>query len=112
MEVKELVNKEEIIAIPIIPKESRHYQTCNLDDAYEQGWNDLQKCIENLPLIHIKKGHWIKMDSWSEGAGMAEDYGYWWKCDQCGREIKGDWTECGENFCPQCGSDNRGRVNG
>jgi len=35
--------------LPVIPKEYREYQTSNLDDAYEQGWNDLQKCIESLP---------------------------------------------------------------
>ena len=35
--------------MPVMPKEHREYQTFNLDDAYEQGWNDLQKCIEALP---------------------------------------------------------------
>ena len=52
-------------------------------------------------------GHWIRDRSWSEGVGMGESYGHYWKCDKCGHLERGDWGECGCNFCSNCGSDNR-----
>lgn len=45
----DVVSKQAAISLPVMPKEYRKYQTYNLDDAYEQGWEDLQKCIERLP---------------------------------------------------------------
>ena len=47
----DLISRQAATTIPVMPKEHRYYQTNNLDDAYEQGWNDLQECIENLPPI-------------------------------------------------------------
>lgn len=49
-------------------------------------------------------GRWIKKDYWSEGVGMGESYGYYYKCSECGRRVQGDYNECGYNFCPNCGS--------
>ena len=43
------IDRQAAITLPVMPKEHREYQTYNLDDAYEQGWFDLQECIENLP---------------------------------------------------------------
>lgn len=65
--------------------------------------------IKQLPSTqpeHIR-GHWICDRSWSEGVGMGESYGHYWKCDKCGHLEQGDWGECGCNFCSNCGSDNR-----
>ena len=45
----DLISRQAAITLPVMPKEHREYRTFNLDDAYEQGWNDLQKCIESLP---------------------------------------------------------------
>ena len=47
----DLIDRQAATTIPVMPKEHRHYQTFNLDDAYEQGWYDLQECIENLPSV-------------------------------------------------------------
>ena len=47
----DLIDRQAATTIPVMPKEHRHYQTFNLDDAYEQGWYDLQECIENLPAV-------------------------------------------------------------
>ena len=33
------------------PKENREYQTSNLDDAYDKGWDDCQSYIYTLPPI-------------------------------------------------------------
>ena len=65
--------------------------------------------ISELPPTQTEciKGHWICDRSWSEGVGMGESYGHYWKCDKCGHLEQGDWGECGCNFCSNCGSDNR-----
>ena len=47
--MSDLISRQAAIALPVMPKEHREYQTYNLDDVYEQGWFDLQKCIEELP---------------------------------------------------------------
>lgn len=47
--MNDLISRQDAITLPVMPKEHREYQTYNLDDAYEQGWLDLQKCIEQLP---------------------------------------------------------------
>lgn len=59
--VGDIISKRAATTIPVMPKEHRHYQTNNLDDAYEQGWNDLQECIENLPTVQPQqmKGRWL-----------------------------------------------------
>ena len=43
------ISRQAAITIPILPVEHRKYQTMNLDDAYELGWRDCQKYIEDLP---------------------------------------------------------------
>ena len=65
--------------------------------------------IKQLPPAQPERirGHWICDISWSEGVGMGESYGHYWKCDKCGHLEQGDWGECGCNFCSNCGSDNR-----
>ena len=49
--MSDLISKQAAITLPVMPKEHREYQTQNLDDAYEQAWFDLQKCIEKLPSV-------------------------------------------------------------
>ena len=39
---------------------------------------------------------------------MGESYGHYWKCNQCNNIVKGDWSQCGDNFCSNCGADMRG----
>lgn len=50
----DLISRTAAVSIPVLPKEYREYQTMNLDDAYEQGWFDCQKCIEELPSAEPK----------------------------------------------------------
>lgn len=57
----EYISKKAAATIPVLPKEHRKYQTCNLDDAYEQGWFDLQKCIEDLPSVQPEQ-QWTSND--------------------------------------------------
>ena len=68
-----------------------------------------RKLIDEQPTVqpeHIR-GHWIRDRSWSEGVGMGESYGHYWKCDKCGHLEKSNGGVCGCNFCSNCGSDNR-----
>ena len=67
------------------------------------------EAVKQLPPAQPERirGHWICDISWSEGVGMGESYGHYWKCDKCGHLEQGDWGECGCNFCSNCGSDNR-----
>lgn len=95
------ISRQAATTIPVMPKEHRHYQTNNLDDAYEQGWNDLQECIENLPSAQPKRGKWIIMD-----AGFPVP-----KCSVCGEKAymrKRSYY----NFCPNCGADMKGNEDG
>lgn len=71
-----------------------------------QNYRDKMNELPSAQPEHIR-GHWICDRSWSEGVGMGESYGHYWKCDKCGHLEQGDWGECGCNFCSNCGSDNR-----
>jgi hypothetical protein len=74
----DLISKTEAITLPVMPKEHREYQTQNLDDAYEQGWFDLQKCIENLTSAQPERA-----------------------CVNCGRTANnGGWYADGRTRCP------------
>ena len=95
----ELISRQAATTIPVMPKEHRCYQTNNLDDAYEQGWNDLQECIENLPTVQPKHGKWIPVIN---GRGGHE-------CDQCHNYAPSyqNGKEHLSDFCPNCGADMR-----
>ena len=56
----DVISRQAATTIPVMPKEHRHYQTNNLDDAYEQGWNDLQECIENLPPAQPERRYTVR----------------------------------------------------
>lgn len=53
-----LIDRQAAISIPLTPKGLRKYQTCNLDDAYDEGWGDYQACISQLPLAQPEQ-RWI-----------------------------------------------------
>ena len=55
----DLIGRKEATSIPFLPKEHRRYQTMNIDDAYEQGWCDLEACIQLLPSADPNTEEWI-----------------------------------------------------
>lgn len=73
------------------------------------GIDGIVDALESLPPVEPTRirGKWIRNGSWSEGVGMGESYGHYWKCDQCGYTERGGWDNCGRNYCSNCGSDNR-----
>jgi hypothetical protein len=91
-----LISRQAAITLPVMPKEHREYQTFNLDDAYEQGWNDLQKCIEALPSAQPEeviphRNYKCLSDYWCECGwhlGKKGDVKY---CAECGRKV--NWDE-------------------
>lgn len=73
--------------------------------GYDNALADVEKAIQELPTIEERKtGRWIKGEYWSEGCGMGETYGYYYKCSECGAEEKGGYGKCGYNLCPKCGA--------
>lgn len=81
---------------------------CADDDGSVENTDDLRNAlddIESLPPVIVRpKGKWMKSYSWSEGFGMGESYGYYYECSQCGKSVKSGFSECGQNFCPNCGA--------
>lgn len=64
--------------------------------------------IKELPSVEVKPikyGKWIGDEYWSEGCGMGEDYGYYYKCSLCGNQVKGGYTSCGDKYCSKCGAE-------
>lgn len=57
------------------------------------------------------QGKWIRRESWSEGAGMGESYGFYYECSNCSKKIRGGYRDCGMNYCPNCGAEARGVSN-
>ena len=72
----------------------------NYESDMEQGYLNAIECIEELPSAEPKKGKWIENCACSE-------------CGWC-NEVEGGFVGStrGWNFCPNCGTDMRGEING
>ena len=92
----EYIEREAAMLLPELPKEYRHYQTDNLDDAYEQGWDDAICCLEHIPAADVAP---VVHGQWKASGGLLE-------CQNCG-EI---YSTLGGNegkawdYCPDCGA--------
>lgn len=90
----EYIEREAAMLTPVLPKEHRHYQTNNLDDAYEQGWKDALDNLKNAPaaaVAPVRHGHWI--DGFIPDSMLCG-------CSECG-------FTCGAHsflYCPSCGA--------
>ncbi len=72
--------------------------------------NAIRKIIANFPAADMRsvvRGKWIRGDYWSEGCGMGESYGFYYKCSVCKDEVQGGYKDCGMKYCPNCGADMR-----
>lgn len=61
-----------------------------------------------VPSADRPQGEWIRDRYWSRGAGMGEEYGFFYKCSLCEYEVENGYTRCGFNFCPYCGAKMKG----
>ena len=102
---RDCISRQAAISLPVKPKEDRYFQTQNLDDAYDYGWRDLQRCIEKLPPAQPerKTGTWIAVDYFADGKPAYRE----WECSACGCVVE-DEKPTG-NFCKMCGADMRGK---
>ena len=57
------------------------------------------------------KAKWIKGAYWSEGCGMGEIYGNYYKCSNCKKEVQDDYEKCSLKYCPYCGKRMSGDIN-
>lgn len=107
------INMDDVITYPVMPVEYRKYQTMNLDDAYEQGWDDLQTLIEKMPTADVREnvhGKWVGIHEYIKH--LEEEYGERYTvssvydgsifCNKCWGMAKAK-----TNFCPNCGADMR-----
>lgn len=109
--MKDSINRQDVIDAKQEfrnPKVVRSTETRTAyDRAYANGWNDCNSAwiniINALPSAE-RKGKWIKTRYWTEGCGMGETYGYYYKCSRCEKEVKGNYPSCGYDYCPHCGA--------
>lgn len=88
------ISRQAAMTIPVLPKEHRDYISFELDDIYEQGWNECQKFIAELPSEDRPQGKWIFRREFVKDTPFT---GY--RCSNCNYwQGMGAW-----NFCPHCG---------
>ena len=100
--MSDLIYRQDAVSLPVMPKRYRHYMSLNLDDVYEQGWEDLQMCIEYMQSAQPQrnKGKWITVNG-----RLGNEV----ECNQCHSVF---WYWMGNyRFCPSCGADMRGESN-
>lgn len=91
----EYIERETALSMREPPKSNRQYQTDNLDDAYEQGWDDALCSIEHIPAADVAPvvhGRWNCMDGYKTRE----------VCSECGWDV----PEYGKfySYCPNCGA--------
>ena len=109
----EYIDKAVALSIREPPKSNRYYQTNNLDDAYEQGWDEALSYIEKTPTADVAPvvhGRWIGVDSSFWKPTHSSDIPVFrktYRCSECRRR-----TAIAENYCPNCGAYMMGENNG
>lgn len=93
----EYIDRVAAMTIPVLPKEHREHHTFNLDDAYEQGWNDALENLKHIPaadVAPVRHGRWKEAD---DGDGIV--------CSLCGTDFCTLIYDTEYfNYCPNCGA--------
>lgn len=85
---EDAISRQAAITIPIPPKWNRKYLTTNLDDAYELGWDDCQKCVEALPAAQPEQ-----LQDNCEGCYYKDRIGYQLLCESCARYFSDRYSQ-------------------
>ena len=96
----EYIEREAAMTVPVLPKEHREYQTFNLDDAYEQGWNDALENLVNVPtadVAPVRHARWV--DNHCTACGMMPMGDEMWKH----LDLEPPLFERFMDYCPSCG---------
>ena len=94
----EYIEREAAIAYAPLPKHLREYQTMNLDDAWEDGYDFAIRQIESIPAADVRP---VVRGKWLQYSPLADTY----ECDKCGYQVIDESFRT--NFCPNCGADMR-----
>ena len=104
----EYIDKTVALSIHEPLKSNRYYQTNNLDDAYEQGWDEALSYIEKIPAADVAPviyGRWINITRFNDGERIIAT------CSRCKDrgDIRTIRTEFGiwkidSPYCPNCGA--------
>lgn len=93
----EYIEREAAMLLPELPKEYRHYQTDNLDDAYEQGWYDALCCLEHIPVADV-----APVVHGRCRALRKYDARRTYRCSVCGRAIRLSLAIDINEYAPYC----------
>lgn len=104
--MKEYISKETVLSLEPMPVSLRKYQTNNLDDVYEQGWEDCQICLSRETTADVyEQSAWMPVSERVEGQTPL-----WisWTCLKCGYVRSEGWEgrikKPDANFCECCGA--------
>lgn len=96
----EYISRAAASAYAPLPKGLREYETGNLDDAFEYGYDFAIKQIEAIPAADVAPvvpGKWLR---------SSDNGPEWIICNKCGCPHK-NAIPVPPNFCPNCGADMR-----
>lgn len=94
--MSDLIRREDVLTV-----------LCFCEETKMMLCKDLRKILEKIDAIpsaepERQKGKWIKVGHWGRS----------YKCNQCGNFLDFDGVNAGRgdaNFCPNCGTDMRGK---
>lgn len=98
----EYIRREAATAYTPLPKHLREYQTGNLDDAFEYGYDYAKDQLEAIPAADVRpvvRGEW----RFKEGDGETCSDGWVCSACSCGFHTHVPYFE-DFNFCPNCGA--------
>lgn len=104
MMTDEYIKREAACAYRPPEKRERRYNTYNLDDAFEDGYDEHIKQLRAIPaadVVEVRHGRWVLFDN-------AMSMWNVWVCSECGYRRTEGWmhTEAGKKpeaqYCENC----------
>lgn len=73
------------------------------EKGYQRGYEVIKR-IPSADVAPVRRAHWIQEEYWSEGIGMGESHGHYYKCSACGKRVKLHDLYLDE-YCRKCGAE-------